>query len=133
MEIWLAREGRGDRVAAQGAERAMRALATTLASEAGRWVLQARADAAAELALASAEAGKASEHVVDRTFVEDGVRWIIDYKTARIEDEPAALVAHAERYRPQLERYAALFAIEGRPIRLGVFYTALGKLVELPL
>ena len=132
MEIWLAREGRGDRAAAQGAERAMRALATTLASEAGRWVLRARADAAAELALASAEAGVASLHVVDRTFVEDGVRWIIDYKTAHIEDEPAALAAHAERYRPQLERYAALFAMEGRPIRLGVFYTALGKLIELP-
>ena len=65
--------------------------------------------------------------MVDRTFVEDGARWIIDYKTAQPE---ADLAAHAERYRPQLERYAGLFGDEGRPIRTGVFYTAVGRLIE---
>ncbi len=132
MEVWLAQQGRGDRDAALGAERACQALTTTLQSDDGRRVLQTRPGAASELALARADAGGTSLHIVDRSFVEDGVRWIVDFKTARVADNPAALAAHAERYRPQLERYAGLFGDEGRPVRMGVFYTALGKLIEIP-
>jgi hypothetical protein len=51
--------------------------------------------------------------------------------TARVGADVTDLGAHAERYRRQLERYAALFRDEGRPLRLGVFYTASGRLVEL--
>ena len=36
MEVWLMQQGRGDRESAQGAERAGATLATTLASEDGR-------------------------------------------------------------------------------------------------
>jgi ATP-dependent exoDNAse (exonuclease V) beta subunit len=68
--------------------------------------------------------------VVDRSFVEAGERWIIDYKTARPEGD---LAAHAEAYRPQLERYAELFAGEGLPVRTAIFYAALGRLVEIGL
>jgi ATP-dependent helicase/nuclease subunit A len=72
-----------------------------------------RADAGAELAIARrGEAGTAETRVIDRSFVEDGVRWIIDYKTADLGPaaDAARLAAHAERYRTQLEAYAALFA-----------------------
>jgi ATP-dependent exoDNAse (exonuclease V) beta subunit len=131
MEVWLAQQGRGDRDAALGAERAWQALTTTLQSDDGRWVLRARPGAASELALSRADAGGASLHIVDRSFVEDGVRWIVDFKTARVEDDSAALAAHAERYREQLLRYAALFDGEGRPVRLAILYTARGRLVPL--
>jgi ATP-dependent exoDNAse (exonuclease V) beta subunit len=130
MEIWLSQQGCGDRDAALGAERVVAILAATLGSEPGRWVLQARAGAAAELALAKVSRDGTPVHVVDRSFVENGVRWIIDYKTARPEGD---LAAHAERYRPQLERYAELFRAEGPPIRAAVFYAALGRLVEIAL
>jgi ATP-dependent exoDNAse (exonuclease V) beta subunit len=70
--------------------------------------------------------------VVDRTFVADGVRWIVDYKTARVDGDEAALACHAEGYRRQLERYAALFSAEGLPRRIAIFYAAYGRLVELP-
>lgn len=130
MEVWLMQQGRGDRESAQGAERAGAILATTLASEDGRWVLSAREQAASELALVKVSRGDTpipSTSIVDRTFVEDGVRWIIDYKTAT----PAGdLVAHAEHYREQLARYADLFADEGLPVRAGIFYAALGRLVQ---
>ena len=62
------------------------------------------------------------------------MRWIVDYKTVGLgESHPdvAALRTHAERYRPQLERYARLFADEGRPVRLAVFYVTYGELVEI--
>jgi ATP-dependent exoDNAse (exonuclease V) beta subunit len=128
METWLSQQGCGDRDAALGAERVVGILATTLASEQGRWVLQAREGAAAELALARVSHGDTPLSVVDRTFVEAGTRWVIDYKTARPEGD---LAGHAERYRPQLARYAELFADEGRPIRAAIFYAALGKLIEV--
>lgn len=82
----------------------------------------------------------AQRHVIDRTFIENGIRWIIDYKTLRT--DPAltgdALEAHlndkAASYRPQLERYAALYAHEeaqGLRVRMAVFFPAHGKLVPL--
>ncbi len=128
MEVWLGQRGHGDRDASLGARRAEAVLLTTLASDDGRWLLRRHEDDSAELALAQAEAEGASTHVVDRTFVEDGVRWIIDYKTAAVDGDPAA---HAGRYRQQLARYAGLFRDERRSIRMGVFYTALGKLIVL--
>lgn len=136
MEVWLAQQGCGDRDAALAAERVVAILGTTLASEQGRWLLQAREGAAAELALAKVSPGVTEGNprgctpvqVVDRSFVEAGVRWIIDYKTARPEGD---LAVHAESYRPQLERYAELFADEGMTIRAAIFYAALGRLVEV--
>ena len=133
MRRWLAQHGHGAADAAAGALRVERCLNATLASEQGRWVLAARAGAAAELAVTSYERGRIATRVVDRSFVEDGVRWIIDYKTASVTDDETALARHAEHYREQLEGYAQLFAAEGLPLRLGVFYAALGRLVELPV
>ncbi|MDK9704255.1 MAG: UvrD-helicase domain-containing protein [Sulfuritalea sp.] len=134
FERWLASRGWPAADARTGAARVARMLATTLASADGQWVLRRRADAAAELALTRVDAGGTAEtRVVDRSFVEDGVRWIIDYKTADL--GPAAglrqLADHARRYRPQLESYAALFAAEGLPQRLAVFYVAHGILASL--
>lgn len=129
MEVWLAQQGCGDRDAARGAERAGAMLLTALASDEGRWVLKARAGAASELALVKGDAEGMPTNIVDRTFVEDGMRWIIDYKTARPDGD---LAVHAEQYRPQLTRYADLFCHEGLPLRMAVLYVAIGRLVELP-
>jgi len=132
MRRWLLGRGHTESDANTGAERVAAALNATLASTDGQWVLAARATAAAELALSSAEGLHIATQVVDRTFVEAGERWIVDYKTARIAGDEAALRAHAERYRPQLERYAALFRDEGLPVRLAVFYAASGRLLKYP-
>jgi ATP-dependent exoDNAse (exonuclease V) beta subunit len=131
MQLWLRRRGCAPSECASGAARVQAALEATLASDAGCWLLMPRADAAAELALASDVGDGLVTQVVDRTFVEDGERWIVDYKTAQVEGDEAMLAAHAETYRAQLERYAALFAGEGLPLRLAIFYAASGRLVEL--
>ncbi|MDP2811066.1 MAG: UvrD-helicase domain-containing protein [Rhodocyclaceae bacterium] len=161
FERWLASRSWSPVEARAGAARVVRMLATTLASADGCWVLRSRPDAAAELALtrimpaAGAEGGSGAlrvpglplyvpegryppgrgqvTRVVDRSFVEDGVRWIIDYKTVDLGDavDIARLTAHAGRYRPQLESYAALFANERLPQRLAVFYVAHGILASL--
>jgi ATP-dependent exoDNAse (exonuclease V) beta subunit len=134
FERWLAARGWSPAEARSGAERAARMLATALAGADGQWVLRARPESGSELALArTGTEGVTETRVVDRSFVEDGVRWIIDYKTADLgaDADAARLAAHAERYRPQLESYAALFAAEGLPLRLAVFYVAHGILASL--
>ena len=68
--------------------------------------------------------------VIDRTFVdEEGTRWVVDYKTGLHEggDVEAFLDAERERYRPQLERYAALLRrLDGRPLKMGLYFPLLG-------
>jgi hypothetical protein len=73
--------------------------------------------------------GELASVAMDRTFTDDrGTRWIVDYKTGVHEggDIEAFLNRELERYRPQLERYATLMSrIDGRPIRLGLYFPVL--------
>ncbi len=131
MVHWLRGRGHGMSAARAGAASVVAALEASLASSAGRWLLTPRPGAVAEFALSALEQGKLVTRVVDRSFVEEGVRWIIDYKTATVEGDEGQLAAHAERYRPQLEAYAGLYANEGLPLKLAIFYVGSARLVEL--
>ncbi|MEO8302618.1 MAG: UvrD-helicase domain-containing protein [Betaproteobacteria bacterium] len=96
----------------------------------GRWLLDTvHEDARSEWGLAGVD-GDAIVHVVlDRTFVAEGVRWIVDFKTGAHEggDLEAFLDREVARYRAQLERYARLVrALDSRPIRLGLYFPAHG-------
>ncbi len=133
MQHWLEKQGVSAKYIPQAAERVLASLKATLESDEGLWVLKAHVHADTELAISRIGAEGVKAHVVDRTFVEDSIRWIIDYKSivldAAITQEALAVVA--ENYREQLERYAILFTDEGLPIRKAVFFLTLGKLVEL--
>ena len=127
---WLRQRGHGEAAAAQGAAVVVAALLTTLASPAGRWVLAAHPEGGAEQAWTSREGSAAENHVIDRIFVVNGERWIIDYKT--VHEPPALLPSRAAGFRAQLERYAALFADDPLPVRMAVYFPVQGELVELP-
>jgi ATP-dependent exoDNAse (exonuclease V) beta subunit len=98
----------------------------TLADPRGRWIFAAtHEDARSEWGLAGVEGDEIVHVVLDRTFVVDGERWIVDFKTGTHEggDVEGFLASEAERYRPQLERYGRLMhACEGRPVRLALYY-----------
>ncbi len=130
MQRWLMRLGHNESAAKQGADIVMTALQTTLASQAGQWVLQAHDQAASELSLMQAAEGGAKNHVIDRTFIEQDRRWIIDYKLG-LADEAETSAAAAEAHRPQLARYASLFTDAGLPIKTAVLFLSTGRLVEL--
>ena len=87
------------------------ALQSTLASERGRWILGEREQGACELELSGLIDGSLVHAAIDRTFVEDGVRWIVDYKVVEASGsaDPAFLARQREKYRGQLEAYLALF------------------------
>lgn len=128
---WLENQGHAADEAAGGADEVVAALNCTLASASGRWLLAAHPGAVAEQAWTSHDGTTTSLHVIDRSFVADGCRWIIDYKTARLPE--AELPQRAASYRPQLERYARLFADDPLPLRAAIFFPMQGCLVELPL
>ncbi len=109
--------------------RVAEALAANLTDERGRWLLGVQAEARSELRLTGALGGEIVSVAIDRTFVdEQGARWIVDYKTGVHEggDLEGFLDREQERYRAQLERYAALIRpLDSRPIRLGLYFPLL--------
>jgi len=132
---WLQAQGHGDAAAVSGAAEAVQAVQATLDSEAGRWVLAAHAEGAAEQAWSSLRDNQTVNHVIDRIFIADGVRWIVDYKTVRLapgEDVDAALRLRAEGFLPQLARYAALFVGQEMPLRLAIYFPVQARLQILP-
>jgi ATP-dependent exoDNAse (exonuclease V) beta subunit len=79
-----------------------------------------------EVALSGHWQGEVVRVVFDRSFIdENGVRWVIDYKTSRhlgsgIEQ---FLDREVERYRPQLQRYARIAQRLGpEPVRVGLYF-----------
>ena len=115
--------------------RVVAALSRALADPHGRWVLGPHAEARSELKL-TLRMGAVLEHVrLDRTFVADGRRWIVDFKTSEHEGGSLRAFADSEvaRYAPQLERYArAAAAGDARPVQLGLYFPLLGELRSWP-
>lgn len=130
LEMALRRAGVASDDLVAAVNRTTAALRSTLADERGRWVLSAEhAEIGNELPVTTGSVARFANHVIDRTFVaDDGIRWIIDYKTgghegARLED---FLASETERYRPQLTRYReALAALDSRPIRTALYFPLL--------
>ena len=130
----LASEGvrgqKADRIIA----RATRAINNCLASERGRWILEPREESHCEYAITAVLEGQARNMVLDRTFVENGTRWIIDYKTSSHSggDLEGFLQNETNRYHEQLQRYKNAVAItESRPIRTALYFPLLDRLCEL--
>jgi ATP-dependent helicase/nuclease subunit A len=103
---------------------AQRALKQTLNDKTGQWILRSHPEAQSELAL-SRLSDNIEHFIIDRTFVDDGVRWIVDYKTSENaqNDMSAFLTQEREHYREQLENYARLVSeYDSRPIKLALYF-----------
>ena len=109
----------------------IQAIKNTLEDERGLWILDSNHhDSRCEYAFESInEKNTLTTSVIDRTFVDnDGVRWIIDYKTSSHSgsDKREFLDREMERYQAQLNRYARVIRqVEDRPIRLGLYFPLL--------
>lgn len=96
----------------------------------GRWILSKQhLDAHSEFALSVVQNNNLQQLIMDRTFVDAGVRWIIDYKTTSYTgDNPTAFLnTEMQRHKKQLESYAAAFTRmsalnENNTIRLGLYF-----------
>jgi ATP-dependent helicase/nuclease subunit A len=131
---WLASHGVPPERLAEAAALVVQALVAVHEDPRGRWILQNKRESVREYALSGREPGRGQGQVarvvIDRSFVdEQGVRWVVDYKTSQhfgggIEE---FLDREVERYRPQLQRYAMLAKRLGpEPVRLGLYFPLMG-------
>lgn len=124
----LRQEGLAGEKLDEAIARAHAALGNTVADARGRWILSRHQDDERELALTTVLNGRAQRYVVDRTFVFEGTRWIIDYKTSAHTggDLEGFLDNEQQRYRSQLEGYAdVLRSLESGPVNLGLYFPML--------
>jgi len=114
--------------------RASLAISNCLASEQGRWILENHEDARCEYAITAVLNKHPKSLVLDRTFIDNGTRWIIDYKTSSHAggDLDGFLENEAGRYREQLQSYKnALAMTETRPIKTALYFPLLDRLLEI--
>jgi ATP-dependent helicase/nuclease subunit A len=76
--------------------------------------------------------------VIDRTFIdEQGVRWIVDFKTGTHEGGGLErfLDEEVQRYRDQLDRYARLMRLfrPGQPVRAALYFPLMKQWREVPV
>ena len=102
-------------------QKIQKAVNNTLSDNHGKWLLDnIHQHSACVLAITHKEGNaidlKLRENIIDRTFIEDGTRWIIDYKSS----EPASfqtinefIAKEVDSYKPQLARYRACFGALG--------------------
>jgi len=133
---WLAELGVAADEHGRASARVEEALRRTLADPRGRWLLSsAHAEARSEWRVTGLYEGRVVNVIIDRMLVDEhGQRWIVDFKTSTHEGgaERDFIDSEAARYRPQLQRYAALAAQLGRePVRLGLYFPLLGVFREL--
>jgi ATP-dependent exoDNAse (exonuclease V) beta subunit len=123
----LAVRGVGEDGLDSACERVIAALANSISSERGRWVLGAHSKSASEYRIVALLDGVPTRLVIDRYFeTSSGEKWVVDYKTSTHTggSVEAFLDRERERYAEQLARYVR--AMGGAGIRAGLYFPLLG-------
>jgi ATP-dependent exoDNAse (exonuclease V) beta subunit len=131
----LRRHGVPERDLARAASLVVEALIRTVSNDRGRWIFAPEhAEARSELALTGLAAGRITNVIIDRSFVDRGTRWVIDFKTSAHQGGglDAFLDQEMQRYSAQLRRYTALARGLGpEPVRAGLYFPLLDAFREL--
>jgi len=144
LEFYLKSQGIKPKQMAAAWQAVWQSIQNTLHNPKVRWALLASHQASrAEWQLQSTDQqGLREEHIVDRSFIDDqGVRWIIDYKTSHIlgagieynqQNVQRFITQQVEVYRPQLQRYADLIGqLEQRPQKRVLYFAYFDEWCEL--
>ncbi len=113
------------------------AVEQVLASPKGRWILTPHPQHASEYPVTGVVNGQLIHASIDRTFVADGVRWIIDYKSSmpnRKESLDAFTARERDRYQAQLQVYIDLFKNLDKDacVRAALYFPMVDCWYELP-
>jgi len=106
------------------------ALTKMIRDQRGQWLLaKEHTGKHNEYALSGIHQGRIINIKIDRTFIDNnGIRWVVDYKTSRHEgpDVNVFLDQEQERYKEQLEKYGALIKeLDDRQVKLGLYFPLL--------
>lgn len=111
-------------------DRVISCLRNTLASERGRWILGNHRASESELELSGMINNQLVHASVDRTFIDDDIRWVIDYKTSapgKGMQREDFLDNEVEAYETQIRTYMDLFRCIDidREIRGALYFPAI--------
>jgi len=110
------------------------ALAATLEDPQGRWILGGAG--CAELALTGLWQDRIESIVIDRVRIDDqGVHWIIDYKTSTHEggNLEEFLSHETDRYLQQLQKYVGIYRHYANvPVKAALYFPLLRQFREVP-
>lgn len=114
-----------------------KAISNSLNDKQGRWLLDsAHSDSVCEWPLTFNSGNILYHYVIDRSFVVDGQRWIIDYKSSQPskgQSQKEFIKQQVAQYSEQLARYTqACQALDGLPVRTALYFPSIPCLHELP-
>ncbi|MGB1333519.1 MAG: UvrD-helicase domain-containing protein [Porticoccaceae bacterium] len=110
---------------------------TMLNDTRGQWILDAHDDGHCEQALSYFDdiSQSVKTAIIDRTFIDNQQRWIIDYKysaTADNESEKSFIARQIDAYKPQLNHYAELYQkLESRKVRCALYFPQTSVFIEV--
>lgn len=113
----------------QAVTRVSEALHRTLEDERGRWMLSPHQEHRCEFAVSAVIEGRLEHVRIDRTFIEDGTRWLIDYKiTEQLGGDSQRFVQmQIDKYRPDLQRYVRVLRLfDMSPVKCALYLPLLG-------
>lgn len=111
-------------------------LQKVIADNTGQWLLSTvHGEAFCEYEVLDYDQGETRKHIIDRTFVDKGVRWIIDYKcTNPLQNEPLQrfIAREKQTHAAQMQRYSKVFSKLGKePIKTALYFPAIAEFAEL--
>ncbi|AVX92599.1 MULTISPECIES: UvrD-helicase domain-containing protein [Pseudomonas] len=132
----LRREGYPAAEVPAGVARIHHLVERTISSTHGRWILKKRESGGQEVQVSSYRNSRWVHRYLDRPFVDDGVYWIIDWKTPDCpEGMPVEqfLSREVNRYAPKMREYKQAVQDAGvtLPVKLALFLPAVDRLVEV--
>lgn len=110
---------------------------TMLNNTRGQWILDAHEDGHCEQALSYFDdiSQSVKTAIIDRTFIDNQQRWIIDYKysaPADNESEKSFIARQIDAYKPQLNHYAELYQkLESRKVRCALYFPQTSVFIEV--
>jgi len=134
----LRQQGLAESEVEELSEKVIQSLHNVTNDENGCWLYDSsHTGIRSEWALTANVDNRLERRVIDHTFVtEEGVRWIVDFKTGDHKggDLEGFLSNEIERYGPQLRRYAEILSnLESTPVRLALYFPLLQAFREVPL
>ena len=110
---------------------------TMLNDARGQWILETHNDGHCEQALSYFDnlSQTIKTSIIDRTFIDNQQRWIIDYKysaPADNESEESFIERQTQAYRPQLNHYAELYQkLESTKVRCALYFPQTAVFIEV--
>lgn len=132
----LAREGYPAASIQAGVARVIDLAISTISCPHGRWVLKPRENSGQEVQVSSYRAGRWVHRILDRSFVEDDVYWIVDWKSSAPnegEDIDAFIARETSRYKAKMNEYRQVVQDAGITIDVqpALYFPEIQRLVHV--